>query len=544
MKRKKKLAPIIENKFTPVLLFCGALGWTAFILTTAIIDNAEQRTAQAVEKFTKMDAVKSSEISELNHKIQQLSSQVKAKDNELLTLQNDIKLKIAELKESELKAQSTQIETEKRIKEISIRSEKLITSILSHILHDSIAVNDLQIWSKILQEHLDNDSQQARQIHSNLADLFFKKGLIEETKLHLKLANGFNKEQEERLLKGLGFNSAIEKLKVLVANNNDLKLIENQFKFVDSLVQQLANDPSKKEEYLKYSTDIIELRTELALKAPPKEAIQALSLLLNSQLETTLIESSLLVSKIHFLKTATNAYQLSNALGQTEDQKKFESLIDQVVTLLVNEESAKEVIYTSRGIVALAKLDALFIEGEPSQIFKAIDEVEKAAKNSTPELNIILTAAAQGHRASVYYEQGRITNSRDILLASTKTLRDLCESSVDNSFAHFRLGILYWLQAQLTNSKDNMLVSLKTSKQWLTKSISISDPIIERSVLQFSAMVEGDLGHMIAEIGKKEESKTHFTEALNHWKMIEEKWGQTSETKEGVSFCEWRIKQL
>ena len=541
MKTKRKTSLIKEKKVPIILTYTGVMGCTVFalFLNQTIKENRQQATS--LNDLNSVIHEKDKQISLAKAHSQSLTDRQRLSDEELARLQSSHQIEIqknqAQFAKKELVYKSQTEQLNRAIKDL----EKTFTEIGSNSLDDITA---LEKWSTFATNNLLEDAPHTRFFHSLIANKYFALGQVEKTQFHLAKARNIDPILDKKLSDSLNLDSALLALEETIKTSTDASSVEAKFKITENLIQKLKGDSAKESDFFKYSLKILNLRSELSLKAPPNKALSALDDLISKQQDTSLDINSLTINKLHFLEVCTNAYQLASTLGEDKKRTLYEKLAIKVANLLSKEANVQDKVNYSLGIIALAKLDDLFIEGNTTQIFNMISVVEKHAKLANPPFNHIFSTAAQGHKAAVYIEQGKKTSARKITTQAINDLSALCKKEPRISLAHYRLGILYWMQALFTTEVAKAVDSLKLSEVALGKALVHTSPVIERNILQFTAMVEGDLGHHMIGLNKKTAAKAYFSSALKNWKTIQDKWGVTSETTEGVDYCKWRVGQL
>lgn len=523
----------IGKKIIQLLIFNGVLGWIAFLITITLWITSSKKHAKSIENLhsknelaKQLDQMVLAQNLELTEKGLQISTQ----DQKIL----QIKEALENVKSSHISALNSEI----------TKSELLFLMIRKSLSKPSENETTLDSYATIILQSPSKDTIFNNQFHSFLAEEYFKLDSLDKTKKHLKLSQNFNPEQIQRINKALNLKLAILSVKNAIKNKLPQKQIATNLKKAYTLVDELANDLTKKDQVEQLRSTLLNLETLAVLNSPPQEALAALQRLLNSQKVTAQLETTPLSQRLHFLETSTMAYDLSLSVNRTSDAENYKKMISLASSLVEKLEQDHPQISYSKAVVELRQLDTLFIDGDASVILKSINVLQSHAKKTNGSYPTIFLAAADGHKAAVLYERGEITNAKNLLTTAIGKLKALCVKSPTHNLALFRLGILHWLQAQLTQSDDTSYLHLKYSTEVLDQSSNNADRLQERAIRQFAAMVEGDLGHLNERKGNKKDAKKHFNAALNHWHTIEKNWGKNEETKEGIRYCKWRFDKL
>lgn len=538
--RKRTLPPIIENRTTQVLVFC--FGYTFFsvcILTHYFTSSNKEQQALINNAYSKIEA-KTNQISALE-------------TEKTALLNNNTKLtETIQIKETDLNNQLT--EENKKNKNLHQQVKKLeesnkstaqqaMTLIKGIEQSDTLNEKSLTFWEQIITEHFTAETPISRRLHKTLAQKYYSLGDIKKTKFHLGKANNSAPELSKKLADSLNIQSTFDALQKLIKQDSQKSEITAKLKIADNLVNALKNNKEKVAEYKKYSTQLLQYQTNISLNAPPKEALFNLYQLIDQQKTVALTPKSSDLQKLNFLENCKIAFQLSSALNEKEKSDLFLKHIESISTLLSAETHAQQ-INDTLGYIALHNTDELFTNGSASKILTSISKLKSHIEKCSSRLKIVYTAAAAGHRAIVYREQDKTTNAKETLNEGIKPLLTYAQENPSDGFVNYRLGILYWKQAQLSTKSDFVLKNLKESKKALTNAISNYPMPLEKDILQFTAMVEGDLGHTYSKLSLNEDAKKAFSNALTYWQRNEKKWGSSAETKEGISYCNWRIKEL
>lgn len=541
MKKQKNRTLIAEKKIPIFLIYSGLLACTVFTLFLIQTLKQNRNQSRKINNLHSTIVEKDNKISLSKAYAGSLIDQQKIAQKQLEKLHSSHEADIQKITSQLENKQLSYNELSQQLNLTTKDLEKIFTKVDSSVLEN---VETLEKWSEFAITSLQKEASHTRFFHSILANKYFLLGQVEKTQLHLGLAKNIDPVLNKKLNDGLNLDSSFTQLEDAIKTSSDASTVEAKFKIIENLIQKLKDDPDKQPEFLESSLRVLNLRSQLSLKAPPKKALSALDTLLLKQKEISLDPNSLTIHKLHFLDICTNAYQLAAALDEDKKKVEYEALVIKVTDILAKDPKQQHKVHYSLGIIALDKLDHLFIDGNPTQIFNMIAVLEKHANLVNSPFKSVFIAAAQGHRAAVYIEQGKKTSARNITAKSISDLSALCKKEPSVSLAHYRLGILYWMQALFTSKTSQAIDSLKKSKLALAKALIHTTPIIERNILQFTAMVDGDLGHYMIGIGKKTEAKDFFSKALKNWELIQSKWGSNTETKEGVDYCKWRVQSL
>ncbi len=544
MEETPKKRPAIEQRTTQLVLFKAALGWTAFILTAALWTSSSKRHAKSIESHHVEMHKKDEVVTRRDQTISDKDSILKSKDIELSKRNSSIIDLDSQLSDVKMALAIEKSDAIKRLESERLKRVALFGQIQQSPKTQGNNEAILNYWASVIKKAPVSDAPFNEEFHSYLAEQYFTLSLIEKTREHLTLSNHFNPEQEKRINDSLSLSTAITIVEKSIQNRLPADQIATALKHAYALVDELSKDPTKKELAEQLRSKLLKLETVSALNAPPKEALVALHSLMVSQQTAAQKATSPLSQRLHFLETATMAYGLSRSLNRDEDATLYKKQIDVAAELVAKLKKDHPQISQAKAAVKLRELDALFIDGESSIILKNVSLLQTYAKQADSIHSVIYLAAADGHKAAVFYERGEITNGRNLITAAIDKLKAVCDKVQDHSLAHFRLGILHWLQAQLTQSADVTYLQLNLSSKALNKASKTADRLQERAIRQFAAMVEGDLGHLNAEKGKKDTAKKHFTTALSHWNAIVGIWGENEETKEGIRYCKWRVSKL
>lgn len=525
--------PILKRKTTHAIMYVGAIGWTAFILTTTLWVNS----AKSKKRY-----IKAHQEAKDQHEVQ-----MDYLDKVIL------KYQVSDKKQSQRisKLEKYALSSEKQ-KEQLIASEAAKTKAEQKKLHalfnramarlSKLELSEINFWANEIQKYQTDDQLFIQEFHSHLAERYFALSQIEKTKNHLKLSQNFSPEQITRLNSQLDINLAVEAVKRAISSKQNSKQIKQKFTTAYALLTELPND--KKEQSDRLYSDLINLEIKLALSFPAKESLPALTSILAKLRKKCQKTDCGLPIKTHYLRAATDAFILSNAYTSKSESQKYKAEVEKAIQTILTKHPSHEPAHAAASRLLLIELDSLFMEAEPPQITAKIQELEKRAKDAGKETKTIMLAAADGHKAALFFEKGQITNASNTLKTAIRSIQSINESSEFSPLAMYRLGILLWLQSQLTNSSDVKFKSLNDSANILSKALEQDTKRDEHNIRQFLAMVEGDLGHHTAENGRNDLAKKHFSHAIKQWKIIIKTWGITEEAKEGLKFCEWRVNQL
>ena len=548
--------PFFSMKTPQVLLYSGVIGWTAFALISGIWVK-KTRESNLVLKANK------TEISRLENDLTSekqnvTAEQAKVSEQKQLVADRDQTIDglgkdLADAKQSITQAEKLLSETKQQHKKhYDALFDKAHTT-LENLAQTSTTKENLETWASFLNAYPLSAPKKNEAAFSKIAEGFFRLKLYDRCAHYLKLSNNFDPELKARLEGEVSIVGAFNRIDDAFAKKQKVAEIETLLNTASRLVAELGkvkDQPQtpeslkKLKQYELLSAKLLTYRTRLVLEAPPKEAFKTLEKLVKESEKMASKADSTLAQRLHLLDSATKAFSLASDLGQKESVAAHKKTITAACDLVAKIEKAHAAIARSKGIVSMTELDALFMEGDSAQISKKATELEAIAQAADAANKSIFEAAAAGHRAAVLFEKSQFTNGRNLLSKSIATLKAICNKAPANTLAHFRLGVLYWMQGQLTTSKDVSFKALKDATAILDTSVPKA-PVTEiRQIKQFLAIIQGDLGHLAADLGKKDDAKKHFTSALSHWKYVVDNWGATEETKEGIDYCSWRISKL
>ena len=542
-----------------LLRFTAIFGWLGFILALlffnrsnkvhqSTIGNLEAEamvSAQEAKVFSEEANVSAAEIQSLKQVKERLESNGQALQQKLTTQASEASTFQQQSNATVTKKNGSILRLENKLKQTEAGQEELHLTLVSLLAKELLSAGatseEIDRFVKALHGQPLTNPTQVQLYHNQIAKSYLHAGNHDSANKHLALAGDTDSPKTQKLIADIQLSKAIANVNKAIKDKLSDAETKKSFQHAwEVLETRKTSDPTS---YAETSNNLFELQLTHILSSPPLEAIKKFESLLGT-LKTEQKLSGRNAKKI--LAVTLRAYLISYALGNKEQCKHYETLITNTKADIpkLKDGSTDPQIFTVEATLSLSKLDELFITGEPSAILKQVSHLQQITKHKNFPTSVIFDSAAAGHQAAVYFERGEITKGRKFLTDGISNLQAFVKKHPQHATAQFRLGVLYWLQAQLTTSSSVVSTSLQEAKVTLEKALQLKTGVLTNTIEQFSAMVDGDLGHFAYKNNRKSDAKRFFSSALAHWKKIEQKWGKTSETKEGIDYCTWRISSL
>lgn len=158
-------------------------------------------------------------------------------------------------------------------------------------------------------------------------------------------------------------------------------------------------------------------------------------------------------------------------------------------------------------------------------------------------------ASQLGLRAGIQRDKGFAAEAMKGYEEGIQILEALRASAPDNVMVSYRLALLWWQQGRMLGMADNrneeltLISKARDSLKKLESTPTSNGPRPEQ-LQSTGAYLLGDLGHSLQLAGRKDESRTAFSDAVVLWETLLKSRPQSEEYSEGLAWCRQRLEDL